>query len=160
MLLEEDGGDVQCVEISAKKGLHIQRLMEAVLLQAELLELKAEHTGPVEATVIEANSDIRKGKVRNLFFFIYFFFFLKKTLFGKLKKKSCIFFFKKTLFEKLEKKVAFFFFFFFFEGLYFQGNFIWKTSILIKNKDNKISQGRGNSLRKKKVAFFNTFYSY
>ena len=34
----------------------------------------------------------------------------------------------------------------FFEGLYFQENFIWKTSIL-KNKDNKISQGRENSLR-------------
>jgi len=62
--LEEDGGDVQGVPISAKVGTNVDQLIESVMLQADMLELKAEKTGLVEATVIEANTEQHKGKVR------------------------------------------------------------------------------------------------
>ncbi|KAJ8670249.1 hypothetical protein QAD02_001508 [Eretmocerus hayati] len=63
VIVEDLGGDVQCVNISALKGLHLERLMETVLLQAELMELKGDPTGLVEGVVIESTNDLHRGKL-------------------------------------------------------------------------------------------------
>jgi translation initiation factor IF-2 len=54
-------GDVQDVEVSAKTGAGLDTLIEKILLQAELLELKANPDRSAEATVIEAKLDKGKG---------------------------------------------------------------------------------------------------
>lgn len=58
---EEWGGSTVTVPISAKMGIGIQDLLEYILLQAEILELKSTTEGRVEATVIEARLDKGKG---------------------------------------------------------------------------------------------------
>ncbi len=57
ILVEDWGGSVQCAEISAKKGTNIDQLLEKVLLEAELLELKANPNRKAFGIVIEANMD-------------------------------------------------------------------------------------------------------
>jgi translation initiation factor IF-2 len=54
--LEENGGDVQCVAISALKGTNVRQLVEAVLTLAEVLELKCDRQGRPEGTVIESQA--------------------------------------------------------------------------------------------------------
>jgi len=61
ILVEEMSGDVQDVEVSAKTGAGLDTLIEKILLQAELLELRANPDRPAEATVIEAKLDKGKG---------------------------------------------------------------------------------------------------
>lgn len=61
LLVEEWGGKYQCQEISAKKGINIEELLEKVLLEAELLELKADPKKRAKGTVIEAALDKGKG---------------------------------------------------------------------------------------------------
>lgn len=51
---EEYGGDVQCVQISALTGKGLDNLEEAILTQAELMDLRGDPSGMVESTVIEA----------------------------------------------------------------------------------------------------------
>ena len=63
---EDWGGDTQFVDISAKQGTHIDALLEAVLLQAELLELKAPVESPATGVVVEARLDKGKGAVITL----------------------------------------------------------------------------------------------
>ncbi|NLG58567.1 MAG: translation initiation factor IF-2 [Gammaproteobacteria bacterium] len=63
VVAEEFGGDIQMVEISAKSGLGIDDLLEAILLQAELLELKAVAEGRAIGTVIESSLDKGRGPV-------------------------------------------------------------------------------------------------
>ena len=60
---EEWGGDAMFVPVSAKTGQGIDDLLEAVLLQAELLELKAVKTGPAKGIVIESRLDKGRGPV-------------------------------------------------------------------------------------------------
>jgi len=60
---EDFGGDVLVAEISAKTGQGIDELLEKVLLQAELLELKANPNREAQGTVIEAQLDVGKGPV-------------------------------------------------------------------------------------------------
>ncbi|MFP3949358.1 MAG: translation initiation factor IF-2, partial [Longimicrobiales bacterium] len=60
---EEFGGDVLVAEISAKTGEGIDDLLEKLLLQAELLELKANPNREAEAAVVEAKLDVGKGPV-------------------------------------------------------------------------------------------------
>ncbi len=60
---EEWGGDAMFVPVSAKTGEGIDNLLEAVLLQAELLELKAVKTGPAKGIVIESRLDKGRGPV-------------------------------------------------------------------------------------------------
>ena len=61
MLVEEWGGKYQSQEISAKKGLNVELLLEKVLLEAEILDLKADPTKRAIGTVIEASLDKGKG---------------------------------------------------------------------------------------------------
>jgi len=60
---EEFGGDVMSAEISAKTGKGIDDLLEKVLLQAEMLELKANPDREAQGAVIEAELDVGKGPV-------------------------------------------------------------------------------------------------
>jgi len=66
LLPEEWGGDVTMVEISAKKKIGIEELLEMVLLQAELLELKANPNKPARGRVIEAKLDKGRGPVATI----------------------------------------------------------------------------------------------
>ena len=61
--VEEFGGDVLSADISAKTGEGIDELLEKVLLQAELLELKANPDRDAMGTVIESELDVGKGSV-------------------------------------------------------------------------------------------------
>lgn len=66
-LLSEDwGGDTICVEVSAKQNLNIDKLLEMVLLSAEMLELKANENRRARGTVIEAKLDKGRGAVASL----------------------------------------------------------------------------------------------
>jgi translation initiation factor IF-2 len=60
---EELGGQEMFVNVSAKTGLGIDQLLEGVLLQAEVLELKAPHDGPAQGLVVEARLDKGRGPV-------------------------------------------------------------------------------------------------
>jgi len=66
ILVEEWGGKYQCQEISAKKGLNIPELLEKVLLEAEILDLKANPNKNAIGTVIESSLDKGKGYVTNM----------------------------------------------------------------------------------------------
>ena len=60
---EDWGGDVQFIPASANTGQGVEELLEAVLLQAELLELTAVHEGPARGTVVESRLDRGRGPV-------------------------------------------------------------------------------------------------
>ena len=62
-LVEEWGGKYQCQEISAKKGLHVEELLEKVLLEAEILELKANPRKKAVGSIIESSLDKGRGYV-------------------------------------------------------------------------------------------------
>ena len=61
--VEEMGGDVQCVEISATKKIGLDKLEEAILLQAEMMDLKADAEMPAVAYVVEAKQEKGLGSV-------------------------------------------------------------------------------------------------
>ncbi|MBV1707914.1 MAG: translation initiation factor IF-2 [Hyphomicrobiales bacterium] len=61
--VESLGGDVLEVEVSATKQMHLDKLLEAIALQAEVLDLKADPKRPAEGTVIEARLDRGRGPV-------------------------------------------------------------------------------------------------
>jgi translation initiation factor IF-2 len=61
--VEDMGGDVQSVEVSATKGIGLDKLEEAILLQAEILDLKANPNRPAEGAVVEAKLDKGRGPV-------------------------------------------------------------------------------------------------
>ncbi|WP_067734433.1 translation initiation factor IF-2 [Novosphingobium naphthalenivorans] len=63
IIVEEMSGDVQDVEVSAKTGKGLDELIEKILLQAEVMELKANPDRAAEGTVIEAKLDKGKGPV-------------------------------------------------------------------------------------------------
>jgi len=63
VIVEAMSGDVQDVEVSAKKGDGLDELLDKILLQAELLELKARPDRDAEATVVEAQLDKGRGPV-------------------------------------------------------------------------------------------------
>ena len=61
VMVEEMSGDVQDVEVSALKKTGLDKLLEAIALQAELLELKANPDRPAEGAVVEAKLDKGRG---------------------------------------------------------------------------------------------------
>jgi translation initiation factor IF-2 len=60
---EKWGGDVQFLKVSAKTGLGVDALIEALILQAEILELKAPNEGKASGLVVEARLDKGRGPV-------------------------------------------------------------------------------------------------
>ena len=63
---EDWGGDTQFIPVSAITGEGVESLLEAVLLQAELLELTAVHEGPARGVVVESELDKGRGPVATL----------------------------------------------------------------------------------------------
>ena len=63
VVVEGMGGDVQDVEVSAKTGKGLDNLLEAIALQAEILELKANPDRSAQGAVIEAQLDVGRGPV-------------------------------------------------------------------------------------------------
>ena len=66
LIPEEWGGDVICVPVSAKTGMNIDKLLESILLVAEMKELKANPNRPGKGVVIEARLDKGRGPVATL----------------------------------------------------------------------------------------------
>lgn len=63
ILVSEYGGDVEAVEISAKTGKNVDKLLETINLISELHGVKADPQAPLEAVVIESSKDSKKGVV-------------------------------------------------------------------------------------------------
>jgi translation initiation factor IF-2 len=66
VVLEEFGGQVLSTPISAKKGINVDQLLEQILLQAEILDLRANPDRPASGTVVEATLDPGKGPVATI----------------------------------------------------------------------------------------------
>ena len=66
LLVEEWGGKYQCQEISAKKGIGVDELLEKVLLEAEMLDLKANPNRKATGSVIESSLDKGRGYVSTM----------------------------------------------------------------------------------------------
>ncbi|HEX7006391.1 MAG TPA: translation initiation factor IF-2, partial [Alphaproteobacteria bacterium] len=66
VVVEQMGGDVLSVEVSAKERINLDKLEEAILLQAEILELKANPDRSASGTVIEARLERGRGAVATL----------------------------------------------------------------------------------------------
>ncbi len=66
LLVEEWGGKYQCQEISAKKGLGVAELMDKVLLEAEMLDLKANPNRKATGSIIESSLDKGRGYVSTI----------------------------------------------------------------------------------------------
>lgn len=63
VVVEDFGGDVLCAEVSAKSGRGMSDLLDKILLQAEVMELKANPNRSAQGVVIEAQLDVGKGPV-------------------------------------------------------------------------------------------------
>ena len=63
VITEDFGGEVLCVDVSAHTGMGLEKLEEAIMLQAELLELRANPDRPAEGTVVEAKVERGRGSV-------------------------------------------------------------------------------------------------
>jgi translation initiation factor IF-2 len=63
LLVEDWGGKYQCQEISAKQGINVDKLLEKVLLEADMLELKANPNKRANGTVIESSLDKGRGYI-------------------------------------------------------------------------------------------------
>ncbi|MHB9029344.1 MAG: translation initiation factor IF-2 [Candidatus Latescibacterota bacterium] len=66
ILVEDWGGSYQCQEISAKKGLNIEKLLEKVLLEAEILDLKADPDKKAAGVVIDSKLDRGRGALATI----------------------------------------------------------------------------------------------
>lgn len=63
IVVESLGGDTMAIEISAKKRINLDKLEEAILLQAEVLEMKVNPTRPAVGAVVESKMEIGRGSV-------------------------------------------------------------------------------------------------
>ncbi len=66
ILVNDFGGEIECVEVSAKTGKGVDKLLETLATMAELLELKADPELPLEAIVVESSVDQHKGSVASV----------------------------------------------------------------------------------------------
>ncbi|MBI4051830.1 MAG: translation initiation factor IF-2 [Elusimicrobia bacterium] len=66
LMAEDWGGKTIMVEVSAKKRLHLDKLLEMILLEAELLEIKANPDRPGVGVILEARMDSKKGNLATL----------------------------------------------------------------------------------------------
>jgi translation initiation factor IF-2 len=66
LVAEEWGGDTIFAEISAKKRIGIEKLLELILLQAEMMELKANPAKPAKGTIVEAKVDRGRGPIATI----------------------------------------------------------------------------------------------
>jgi translation initiation factor IF-2 len=66
VVVEEYGGKTVCVEISAKRGTNVERLMEMILLVADLLDLRSDPQRPAKGTVLEARVEQGRGIVASV----------------------------------------------------------------------------------------------
>lgn len=66
VISEDWGGDVQFIEVSAKTGAGVDTLLDAILLQAEVLELTAVAEGPARGIVVESSLDKGRGSVATI----------------------------------------------------------------------------------------------
>ncbi|MGM0478796.1 MAG: translation initiation factor IF-2, partial [Bacteroidota bacterium] len=66
ILVEDWGGKFQAQEISAKKGENIDQLLEKVILEADILELKANPNKKANGTIVESSLDKGKGYITNM----------------------------------------------------------------------------------------------
>ncbi|NHX33685.1 translation initiation factor IF-2, partial [Escherichia coli] len=66
VISEDWGGDTQFISVSAKKGTGIDELLDAILLQAEVLELKAVYAGMASGVVVESYLDKGRGPVATI----------------------------------------------------------------------------------------------
>ncbi len=66
LVVEELGGDILCIELSAKERTNLDKLEEAILLQSEVLELKANPDRAAEGVIIEAKIDRGRGPVATI----------------------------------------------------------------------------------------------
>ena len=66
VVVESVGGEVLCVEVSAKEKLNLDKLEEAIILQAEILDLKANPDRPAEGVVVEARLESGRGSVATI----------------------------------------------------------------------------------------------
>ena len=66
LVVEELGGDILAVEVSATEKINLDKLQEAIVLQAEVLELKANPDRSAEGVVIEANMETGRGAVATM----------------------------------------------------------------------------------------------
>jgi len=65
VLVEDWGGDVVSIEVSAETGQNLDQLLDAILVVSDLMELEADKSGELEATIIEARKDPKQGVVVN-----------------------------------------------------------------------------------------------
>lgn len=63
VVIEDMGGDVLCVEVSAKKKMNLDKLEDAIFLQSEILDLKANPNREAHGTVVEAKLEQGRGSV-------------------------------------------------------------------------------------------------
>jgi len=63
VVVEQMGGETLCIEVSAKQGTNLEKLEEAILLQSEVLDLKANPNRLAEGTVVESRIDKGRGSV-------------------------------------------------------------------------------------------------
>lgn len=66
VLVEDLGGDIVCVEVSAKTGQGIKELLELILLSSEMQEFKVDPRAGLEAVIIESSLDHRRGPMATL----------------------------------------------------------------------------------------------
>lgn len=66
VLVQQYGGDVETIEISAKTGQGVDKLLDTLVVMADLLELKADPTAPLEAVVIESTRDKNRGPLASV----------------------------------------------------------------------------------------------
>ena len=66
IIVEDLSGEIQCIEVSAETGTNLDKLLDSIVLQSELAELKTNNTTYAEATVVEANVDKGRGPVCNI----------------------------------------------------------------------------------------------